>query len=155
MNNKRFIIGSTVSLVLLLLLYYRVPTIEVSYNNSKFYLKDDTFEIGWIHSVEKEPWFEEYQLQNNDIYLTKTRLKSFGAGTPSVGKFIPSNDGFVHMRIDRKIEEIHLVISDLVETTLYLDDSIIPLYKLVNDYETVTIKISKLPLWELVRGDFK
>lgn len=155
MSNKRFIIGSTVTLVLLILLFYKVSIIQVSYNDSRFYLKEDTFELGWIHSVEKEPWFEMYKMKDHELYLVETRFKTFGAGTPSTGEVIPSNDGFVHLRIDRKMEAIHLVVSKQVKTTLYTENSTIPLYELVEDYTTTTIETKKLPLWQLLRGDQK
>lgn len=155
MSNKRFIIGGTLSLVLLILLFYRISIIQVTYNDSFFYLKDDTFELGWIHSVEKEPWFEMYKMKGHELYLVETRFKTFGAGTPSTGEVIASNDGFVHLRIDRKMEAIHLVVSKQVKTTLYTEYSTIPLYEIVDDYTTATIESKKLPLWELLRGDKK
>jgi len=59
MNSKRFMMGSTVLLiVLLVLLLVKVPVTQVSFKEDSFFLKEETFELGWIHSVEKEPWFE-------------------------------------------------------------------------------------------------
>lgn len=154
MNNKRLIIGSTFLIVLLILLFIiKFPIVQVSYDNSRFYLKEDTFEIGWIHSVEKEPWFETYQLKDHQLFIIGTRFKTFGAGTPSVGKIIPSNDGYVHMELDRKMDEINLVVSKNVKTTLYTENSSIPLYQLVDDHTNVTIEGTEIPLWQIIRGD--
>ncbi len=147
--------GSTLFTVLFLILFIKIPLIEVSYNDSRFFLKDDQFEIGWIHSVEKEPWFETYTLKDDSLYLTETRFKTFGAGTPSTGKVIPSSDGFVHMELNNKMDEINLVVSKNVKTTLYTASRSIPLYKIAPDHETFIIKNKKLPVWQIIRGDFK
>lgn len=150
MNSKRFIVGSTILTVLLILLFYKIPVIKLSYSDHYFYLKDKTFEIGWIHSVEKEPWFEKYKLRNDDLYLVETRFKTFGAGVPSTGEIIPSNDGYVHMRMNRKMEAIHLIVSENIKTTLYTEHYNIPLYKITEKYGAITIESKKLPLWRLL-----
>lgn len=147
--------GSTFITVLLLILFIKIPVIEVSYNDSRFFLKDDQFEIGWIHSVEKEPWFERYTLKNDNLYLVETRFKTFGAGTPSTGKVLPSSDGFVHMALDYKMDEINLIVSKNVQTTLYTESSSIPLYKIAPDHENFVIKNKELPIWQIIRGDYK
>lgn len=147
--------GSTFLTVLLLILFIKIPVIEVSYNDSRFFLKDDQFEIGWIHSVEKEPWFEKYALKNDSLYLIETRFKTFGAGTPSTGKVLPSSDGYVHIEIDYQMDEINLVVSENVQTTLYTKSNSIPLYRIAPDHETILIKNKELPIWQIIRGDYK
>ena len=157
-KNKYFKIGSTFFIVLLLFLLsflFKISTIQVTYPDGSFYLEDDTFEIGWIHSVEKEPWYETYTVKDQQLYLETTRFKTFGAGTPSDGEIIPSDDGYIHMRINRKIEAIDFVVSTNIKTTLYTKTSTIPLYEHLNDYEVVSIKVVKLPFWHLLRGEFK
>lgn len=156
MKNKRLkILGSTFFAVLLIILFIKIPVIEVSYNDSRFFLKDDQFEIGWIHSVEKEPWFETYTLKDHSLYLIETRFKTFGAGTPSTGKVLPSSDGFVHMELNNKMDEINLIVSKNVQTTLYMKNRSIPLYKIAPDHGTVVIKNKELPVWQIIRGDYK
>jgi hypothetical protein len=155
MNNKKVFIGSTFLLVLLLFLFVKKPVTQVSYADSVFYLKEKKFEIGWIHSVEKEPWFEQYAMKSNKLYLVGTRFKTFGAGTPSDGEIIPSNDGYIHMAMNREIELLSLTVSERIKTTLYTGDTTIPLYKLAGEYGSVTIEIKEQPLWQLIRGDFK
>lgn len=142
-------------LMLLSFLLIKPSTIQVSYKDGSFYLKEDRFEIGWIHSVEKEPWFETFERKGSDLYLIKTRFKTFGAGTPSNGVVIPSNDGFVHMKVNEKMDEIRLVVSKNVKTTLYTETSTVPLYELMDDYETVVFDSKKIPFWRLLRGEFK
>ena len=147
MSNKRVIIGGILLLMLLLFLFKQTTVIEVSYQDGSFYLKEDSFEVGWIHSVENEPWFETFELRDDGLYLVTTRFKTFGAGTPSTGKVIPSTDGYVHMEINQKMESISLVVSENVRTTLRTSSSTYLLYQLVEDYETVTIGVKKIPLW--------
>lgn len=148
--------GSTVLLiVLLVLLLVKIPVLQVSYKEDSFFLKEGTFELGWIHSVEKEPWFETYERKDDGLLLVQTRFKTFGAGTPSTGEIIPSKDGFVHMKINQKMENLQLSVSENVQTTLYLEGRSIPLYTFVEDYETIEIKAIKLPLWQYLRGEKK
>ena len=157
-KNKYFKIGSTFFIVLLLFLLsflFKISTIQVTYPDGSFYLEDDTFEIGWIHSVEKEPWYETYTVKDQQLYLETTRFKTFGAGTPSDGEIIPSDDGYIHMRINREIETIDLVVSKNIKTTLYTKTAIIPLYEQLNDYEVVNIKVVKLPIWQFMWGENK
>jgi hypothetical protein len=155
MNNKKVIIGSTFLLVLLLFLFIKKPVLQVSYADGAFYLKEKEFEIGWIHSVEKEPWFEQYMMKNNKLYLVGTRFKTFGAGMPSDGEIIPSSDGFIHMAMNREMEFLNLTVSERIKTTLHTGDTTIPLYKLAGEYGSVTIEIKDQPLWQLIRGDKK
>ncbi|KMJ60388.1 hypothetical protein AB685_06155 [Bacillus sp. LL01] len=155
MNNKIFIFGSTILIVLLLFLFVKIPVLYVSYEGGGFSLKDDSFEVTWIHSVEKEAWMETYEKKGNRLYLVKTKFKTFGAGTPSDGEIIPSNDGFVHMKIDREVEAIDLIVSANVETTLTTNSKEYRLYEMVEDYGNVLIEIKKLPLWEFLRGEIQ
>lgn len=153
-SSKRFtIIGVIVSILLLLFLSIKIPTIQVSYMDGSFYLKEDTFEIGWTHSVEKEPWFETFIRKGDALYLVETKFKTFGAGTPSTGEVIPSDDGFVHMKLDEKLTELNLTVSGNVKTTLYTGTSEVKLYQRVDDYEVVVIEVVKIPLWRLLRGE--
>lgn len=153
MNNKFLVLGSTVLIVLLLFLLVRIPVIYVSYDEGGFKLDEDSFEIYWIHSVEKEPWLETYEKKGDRLILSKTRFKTFGAGTPSDGEIIPSNDGYVHMKIGREVEVVELIVSKNVETTLITDSREYRLFELVEDYENVSISINKLPLWKYLRGE--
>ena len=59
------------------------------------------------------------------------------------------------MKINKKMENLQLSVSENVQTTLYLEGRTIPLYTYVEDYETVEIKAIKLPLWQYLRGDKK
>lgn len=140
-------------MLLLSLFLIRIPTIQLSYMDGSFYLLDNTFELGWIHSVEKEPWFESYERDGHNLYLKTTKFKTFGAGVPSSKDVIEAEDGFVHMAVNEKMDEVRLAVSKNVRTTLYTENSEIPLYELVDDYETVVIQVDTATLWNLLRGE--
>ena len=152
-SSKRFVLGIVVLIAILLSLAIKIPTIQVSYMDGSFYLKEDTFEIGWTHSVEKEPWFETFIRKGDALYLVETKFKTFGAGTPFNGEVISSDDGFVHMKLDEKVIELNLTVSENVKTTLYTKTSEVKLYERIDDYEAVVIAVKKVPLWRLLRGE--
>lgn len=131
----------------------RIPTIAVFYENQSFLLKSNDFQLGWIHSVEKEPWFETYELKGGELFLKSTKFKTFGAGVPTENRIIKSSDGFIHMVVDRKMSEVTVTVSENVQTTLYTNENIIPLYQLMDDYETITIGIVKISLWRWIWGE--
>lgn len=140
--------------MLLIALFIKIPAIAVAYDGGVFYLRDKEFKIGWIHSVEKEPWFEKYELEDGQLILTETWFKTFGAGVPSSGEVIPSSDGFIHMKINRPMDAIRLTVSKKVRTTLYTKDSSIPLHTFAANHATVVIESKKIPLWQILRGEY-
>lgn len=140
-------------MLLLSLFLLRIPAIQVDYPGGHFYLMDTSFNIGWIHSVEKEPWFETYERDGNLLTLTTTKFKTFGAGVPASAELIEADDGFIHMTINEQMKEINLAVSSNVRTTLYTKNNEIPLYELVDEYETVNIHAEKVSIWNLVRGE--
>jgi len=153
-KSKMYVGGGMILFVLLFCLFgVKIPTIEVCYGNQRFFLTSNDFQLGWIHSVEKEPWFETYEIKGGELYLTTTKFKTFGAGVPTENRIIKSNDGFIHMAVDRKMSEVTVTVSENVKTTLYTHENIIPLYQLIDDYETITVRIVKISLWGRIRGE--
>lgn len=152
MKSKSFIFGGIAVVMLLLSLSIRVSAIRVTTEDWKDDIPVDRFEIGWIHSVEKEPWFESYEARNGKLHLTGTRFKTFGAGVPSDGEIIPSDDGFIHMALDQEIGELTISTSANVRTTLYTDRGERPLYDPGGERWTVRITHQQVPLWRLIGG---
>ena len=154
MSNKKYWLLVAVLILALVcpLFLIRKEIVLVEYEQGQFLIKDE-FTIGWVHSVEKEPWYEIYKVYNNHLYLKETYFKTFGAGTPSDGTFIETDDGYVHFMINKPVQEINLVISDNVKTTIYTKNEEIKLYKLAEDYSSVSFKIQKIPLWKYIRGE--
>ncbi|WP_054703450.1 DUF1850 domain-containing protein [Bacillus sp. JCM 19041] len=153
-KRKRIWIGSAFLIALPLLLFYRLPVIEIAGENSSFFIRDDQFVVGWIHSIEKEEWFERYQREHEKIVLTETQFKTFGAGTPYQGLETKTEDGFINMELNIDYEELHLTISRHVQTTLFFSDREVHLYEYFDQYDAVMIKTRNLPIWEFTRGDF-
>ena len=106
-----------------------------------------TFTLQWIHSVEKERWQETYQAANQQLLLTTTQFKTFGAGTPSSEGVIASNDGWLHYQIDRLLPRIHWVVSRNVESTVLTKLGVWPLYQDFEDYAEIQIQVMQVPLW--------
>lgn len=156
MSNKRnrIWIGSAFLIVLLFLLFYRVPVMEVAGVKEAFLIKEEQFVLGWIHSIEKEEWFESYQRVDEKIVLTETHFKTFGAGTPYQAKVTATEDGFINMELHIDYQELNLTISENVQTTLFFSDREVPLYHYFEQYESVRIKPRNLSIWDYIRGDF-
>lgn len=153
-KQKKIWIGSAFLIALPLLLFYRLPVIEIKGENASFFIRDDQFVLGWIHSIEKEEWFETYQRENEKIVLTETEFKTFGAGTPYQGLETTTENGFIKIELLIDYEELYLTISEHVQTTLFFSDRKVPLYEYFDQYESVLIKPKTLPIWEIKRGDF-
>lgn len=119
-----------------------------------FFIKEEAFVLGWIHSIEKEEWFERYQRKDEKIILSDTFFKTFGAGTPFQAKKTMTENGFIQMELDIDYEDLNVTISEFVQTTLFIGDREIPLYHHFDQYENVMITTRKLPVWEYIRGDY-
>lgn len=139
-------------MVLLFFLLFKLPVVYLDFGDEAYFLTEDEFTLKWIHSVEKEEWLEMYERDGEELLLTETVFKTFGAGVPSDGEIIPSEDGFVHMRIDQHLPEMNLTVSENVQTTILTKEKTIPLYELTGDYEFVAISIKRIHLWQYVGG---
>lgn len=155
LNDKviKYFIWSAISIALLLIIFIKQTVISIETSTNEYFLLEDTFTISWIHSVEKEEWNEIYIINDEGtLTLTETYFKTFGAGVPVDGEIIPSNDGYVHMKIMRQMDSLTLVVSENVQTTLYSGDKKVPLYKLAEkDYEEINISVKSIHLWELLQ----
>lgn len=101
--------------------------------------------------MEKEAWTEDYEISGDVLLLTETRFKTFGAGVPSTASDSEQTslqDGFVVMQINRSFPSLDLVVSTNVNSTLVLGETRIPLFEWAGDYETVTISVKKMSLWD-------
>ena len=146
--------GSIAICVLLLLFFIRIPTIAFHFSNQTIYTREKTFELSWIHSIEKEEWIEHYIIENSELLLQSTRFKTFGAGVPSDANEVQLKDGFVVMQIGQPYEELNLTISEYVDTTIQISDQQFKLYQYGQPYETVLITVEKLSIWRYLRGRF-
>ncbi len=68
-----------------------------------------SFEISWIHSVEREEWQESFiaDPNNGSIRVSATRFRTFGAGVPDDAAHSYIEDGWVVVRgIDRRVDPL-------------------------------------------------
>lgn len=110
--------------------------------------KPADFTIGWVHSVEKEPWFERYEVIDMQFHLYETYFKTYGAGVPSDGEVIPSDDGYIHLKIDLYYPEISVAASENVETALYIENNIWTLYG--EERQSVRLFIDKISFIQII-----
>ena len=153
MSSKK-IWGSIAICILLLLFFIRIPTIAFQFQTQTIYTKEESFDLSWIHSVEKEEWIEHYIIENDQLLLESTRFKTFGAGVPSDAETVELINGFVVMTIEQPYEQLNLTISEYVDTTIHLAQQEVKLYEYGEPYETVLIKVEKLFIWQFLRGKF-
>lgn len=139
-------------MMLLFFLLFKLPVIQFEFEDEIYILTEQSFTLKWIHSVEKEEWREEYERNGEVLLLTESIFKTYGAGVPSDGEIIPSDDGFVHMRIGREVPEMNLTVSENAQTAIETDGREILLYELAEDYEFATISVKRVHLWEYVGG---
>ena len=157
-RSKYFTIGGAVLIALLFgSVFIKLPVLSVETKDEFYWSFDKTFTLSWIHSVEKEEWMEFYEVKDNQLLLTHTSFKTFGAGVPSTfadGKDVALDNGFITMETDRIFPSLYMAVSDNVKSTMIIDEKTIPLYKLTNDYEAVNISVIHISLWEmLLKGE--
>ncbi len=155
MSNKlKWGIGSLAICLLLFFFFRQEQVLVVESVQEKLLFKPTNFSIGWIHSVEKEPWFECYEVVDQQFHLYETYFKTYGAGVPTDGEVIPSNDGFVHLKIDLNFPEIVVAASSKVETALYIEEQVFPLYG--EERQSVHFYLEKISFIQLIfEGGFK
>lgn len=94
MNKKTLIKITAVALVaaviiLIILSSFQEPVLVLEDKETgKIFLKipvseGDEFSVTFVHSVNKSPCSDIYQIRDGDIYLIKTTLYGFGAGVPT------------------------------------------------------------------------
>lgn len=155
MNNKKLIRRATIIALLIFFLFFvRIPVIELHTNHDTYFIINKQFTLSWIHSVEKEAWYEVYINKNNKLVLTETYFKTFGAGVPSDQEILDKKDGFIHMKVNRELKELNVIVSENVKTTITAGNKDIELYKIVEPYTEVNISSKKLYLWNLFEGEF-
>ncbi|WP_236784662.1 DUF1850 domain-containing protein [Alteribacter salitolerans] len=82
--------------------------------------------LSWIHSVEKTPWSEIYDVtEKGQLVLTETEFESFGAGVDFSGGTMTVEDGKVVVKdIDQPVESITWIHSQNAEHTVRIGETI-------------------------------
>lgn len=64
----------------------------------------ERFEVNYIHSVERSPVSEVFEVRGDGIYTMESHTESFGAGMPYAGEDVELKDGtFTIKNINRKV----------------------------------------------------
>jgi hypothetical protein len=87
----------------------------------------DTFSIGFIHSVNKSPVTDYYEIRPDGIYVVKTVYYGFGAGVQTQleegQKLEYGEDGsMIITGFDRKMEDLVYFVGTVSDHTLTLED---------------------------------
>lgn len=151
-HNKlwRLGLGALAIALSLLLAWVLLPKVQVQISSEQFacYLAQGKFSLAWQHSVEKQQWQEHYAVQQQQLILVSTQFKTFGAGTPSSGKLIPSNDGWLHFAVQQRMPEINWAVSRNVQSSIINQQGQWPIYQQLADYSQVHIQVTQLPRWQ-------
>lgn len=151
-QNSLLIVGLIFCIALLLLLIGSVysknfTVIQTSIIHCK--IAQPHFGLSWIHSVDKTPWLEYYERQDQGFLLTETKFKTFGAGVPHDGEVLESQDSMIHYRMNQMIPEINWIIDKDVSSTIIVPDN--RLWKIYNNHERfseVQIRNQLLNFWQ-------
>ncbi|MCM3359446.1 DUF1850 domain-containing protein [Psychrobacillus sp. MER TA 171] len=154
MSNKKLFGSIGILLILLAIFFIRFPVLVFEFSDRIVYAKTTQFDLGWIHSVEKEEWIEHYEIDQEQLLLESTKFKTFGAGVPSIAEDVELVDGYVKMKINQPYKELNLTISEHVDSTIYLDDKEIKIYDYGETYDTVLISVKKIFIWQYLGGEF-
>ncbi|WP_096438107.1 DUF1850 domain-containing protein [Alteribacter populi] len=84
----------------------------------------DEIIMSWIHSVEKTPWRETYQVnENGEWVLIETAFESFGAGVSHELGTMTIEDGEVIVRdLEEMVPEITWIHSHNAKYTVYFNE---------------------------------
>ena len=94
----------------------------------KFRLRDkDIFSVGFIHSVNKSPVTDYYELRRDGIYVVKTIYYGFGAGVQTEleeGQTLEyGEDGsMIITGFDRKIDDLIYFVGTVSDHTMTIED---------------------------------
>lgn len=154
MRHWRIVSASLLFLAIISLLFFRpvmLTTIQLGEHHCFF--TQPQFSLSWQHSVEKQPWLERYTRRKHDFLLLDTQFKAFGAGTPDQGQLLPAPAGYVRIAVQQPIAQISWVVSNNVQSTLWLDSHPISLYTWSTDYDAAEFQVQKWPWWKTLLKD--
>lgn len=114
--------------------------------------KEVKFAIEYLHSVEKTPVWEYFQVKGGKLYLTGTRYESYGAGLPFLKKhnYIVSDDKFEIKEINEQLEKIELRVSDYAKHKFIVNGQEYKLYQMTEPMNLVVIDLKVMNQLELL-----
>lgn len=131
-----------VSSIILLSLAHQNDYLLISGSESCI-LPAKNFSVSFIHSVELSEEVDFYYVQNGEIYLYKTLVRSAGWGLPSTENFTTTDEGFEYA-IKRHIGVLRISTNPLNHYTVEVDERSISLDKFGSYLEIKVVRISPL-----------
>lgn len=138
--------------ILLIPLFFPVSQVEIrNYETGKVIIstpieEGDILELSWIHSIEKTPWLERYQVEDDQWILKEVRVKSFGAGVDVEAPVVEVKDGWTVMReMNRSFSKLRFLYSRNVNYTMYINGLSVDLPGQIPHHTPVDVRIRKIP----------
>ena len=158
---KKFVVAGTALVVLataiLITIPFRAPYLVLYNDNSGAILlshrADDgeTFAIEYIHSVNKSPVTEFYQIREQQIWLTALEFYTFGAGMPTElepgQELVRLQSGALRIEgYDRDVTDLRYLVGHAADITLKIGAQRVHLDTLAEAGQSVRFEINQLSL---------
>lgn len=116
----------------------------------------DIFYMEFMHSVNRTLVREYYQLEKDQLMLTRAEYSSFGAGMPEVpeqeGATLRTVDGILHLDgIHTLLPEFIYRVGIIANHTLYINEQVIPLDTIVPPQTALRFKYRSVSAYTLLR----
>ncbi|HBO37649.1 MAG TPA: DUF1850 domain-containing protein [Pasteurellaceae bacterium] len=139
--------------VLFLACVFPLRVFDIQTAGRQCYLWQSEFELKWRHSVEHQLWRESYRHTGDRLLLYKTRLQTFGAGTPFLtDKEVETEEGYIGYQQEIYLNEINWAVSRNMEGELLSADGQIPFYAKVPDYSVISIHPVRIGFMSFLLG---
>lgn len=101
--------------------------------------------LSWIHSVEKTPWNETYQIQHDhQLLLKRTSFQSYGAGVDHQKGEIKMENGFIiYDNIDEYFDELTWIHSHHTKHEIKMNDETILSVTDLPHHEPIKLSVEK------------
>lgn len=102
--------------------------------------------LSWVHSVERSPWVEHYEVVNHRFALREVNVKSFGSGVDPVAPVTRTSDGWVTMsEMQRDFPSLRFIHSPAVNRRLVIDGDELDLAERIPPYSPVEVCVRSAP----------
>jgi len=110
----------------------------------------ERFTIRFIHSVERSPWIEKFEIINDsEIYLKETVTFSFGAGLPTYSEnFSFEEEGMTITDINEKMDNLIYKVGGVIahHTLVYRGENYY-FEDYINHFKSIGVKVVRGPLY--------
>lgn len=110
----------------------------------------DEFTIKYLHSVARTPVLEIFDIKDGEIRLISTEYESYGAGLPFLNKheYILKDDKFIIRKINQKLPDIMLRVSDYALHEFIFKNKSYKLYEIVKTETLLQFKTEEQNYFE-------